>query len=106
MTARAEGADDGRDDPADLVLPDGLRHVRTTATFTVETVPEGLRRAHRLATGVWGRLRVEAGSVTYVLEASGRRRVLAAGDTQVIEPDVVHHVEPSDDARFCVEFHR
>lgn len=90
----------------DVALPQGLEHVRTTDTFTSETVPPGLLRAHRIATGVWGRLCVVEGSVTFVSEETGESRVLVAGESQVIEPDTAHHVEPADGARFHVEFHR
>lgn len=89
-----------------LALPSGLTLVRTTKMFTDETVPDGLLTAHRLAPGVWGRLRVEAGPVVFVLEDSQERRSLGPGDAQVIEPDVAHHVEPGEGARFVVEFHR
>jgi tellurite resistance-related uncharacterized protein len=92
--------------PADLGLPDEVRLVRTSPEFTADSVPDGLLSAHRVATGVWGRLRVLRGSVVFVLEATGESRVVNADETQVIEPAVVHHVEPSEDARFVIEFHR
>jgi tellurite resistance-related uncharacterized protein len=88
------------------VLPPGLELVRTTPEFTVDRVPAGLLGAHRVADGVWGVLRVLAGTVVFVLEDSGARRSLTTDDAQVIEPGVFHHVEPSADARFVVEFHR
>ena len=89
-----------------LKLPAALSLVRTTREFTADTVPAGLLRSHQVADEVWGRLRVAAGTVVFVLEDSGERRTVAEGETQVIEPGVVHHVEPSADARFAVEFHR
>lgn len=88
-----------------LSLPGSVRLVRTTPTFTDATVPAGLLRAHRIAAGVWGRLRVEEGTVTFVLEASGESRSLGAGETQVIEPDTPHHVVVEPGAVFAVEFH-
>lgn len=91
---------------ADLTLPGGVSLVRTTPTFTAGTVPAGLLRAHQVAPGVWGRLRVDAGTVIYVQETTGERRSLAAGETQVIEPEALHHVELGPGARFAVEFHR
>lgn len=91
---------------ADLSFPDGVTLVRTTPEFAADTVPDGLLRAHRVASGVWGCLRVGSGSVVFVLEATGETRLLAAGEAQVIEPDVLHHVEPGADARFVVEFYR
>lgn len=88
-------------------LPGGLDLVRVTDDFTAETVPAGLLRAHRVATGVWGRLVLGAGALTFVWEDDERGRLeLVAGDRVVIPPDVHHHVEPGPDARFRVEFHR
>ncbi len=91
---------------ADVALPEGLELARTTPELTAETVPAGLLRRHEVAAGVWGRLVVQEGSVTFVAEGSGETRVLSAGESQVIEPDAPHHVEPASDARFVVEFHR
>ena len=52
-------------------------------------------------------LRVEAGSLSFVHEAApGTAIALEAGDSMVIAPGVAHHVEPADDARFHIEFHR
>lgn len=88
------------------VMPDGLVLVRTTPTFTEETVPAGLRRAHRVAEGVWGRLRVEQGSVRFVFEdPPGTSRDVPAGGTVDIPPGVAHRVEPQPGCRFAVEFH-
>lgn len=89
-----------------LALPTGSRLARTTPEFTADTVPDGLLGAHRVADEVWGRLCVFAGSVLFVEEESGQQRTVAASETQVIEPGVLHHVELADDARFVVEFHR
>lgn len=89
-----------------LALPDSVRLVRSTPVFTDETVPVGLLRAHRVAPGVWGLLRVLDGTVTFVVESSGEQRTLGAGEQQVIEPDVAHHVVVRPGARFAVEFHR
>ena len=91
---------------ASLSLPEGVVIVRTTPEFTIETVPPGLLGSHRVAPGVWGRLRVDAGSVTFVLEATGESRRLAAGEAQVIEPGVQHRILVGVDARFVIEFHR
>lgn len=95
---------------ADLSLPPDLELVRRTREFTEDDTPSGLRSAHRVATGVYGLLCVLDGRVTFVLEApeggNVQRRDLEAGDTQVIEPDVLHHVELGSRARFVVEFHR
>lgn len=88
-------------------LPDGLELVRTTAVFDNGTVPAGLLRAHRVAEGVWGRLVVHTGTVTFVFEDEPDRPVtVVAGDEVVIPPARPHHVELPEPATFAVEFHR
>lgn len=88
-------------------LPTGLALVRATEELTAESVPAGLLRAHRLAPGVWGLLRVTAGSLVFVWEdRPGDPVVLVEGDATVIPPEVPHRVEPGAGVRFVVEFHR
>ena len=89
-----------------LTLPDSVHLERTTPTFTAETVPAGLQREHHLAPGRWGRLRVDEGALTFVVEATGESRRLTAGESQVIEPEVAHHVEVEPGASFAVELYR
>ena len=90
-------------------LPEGLTLTRTTNEFDAASVPAGLLRAHTVADNVWGRIRVIDGSLRFVWE-DGRREEgsvdLAAGDSLAIPPRTHHHVEPGDDVRFVVEFHR
>jgi tellurite resistance-related uncharacterized protein len=86
-------------------LPDGLTVVRTTATWNQRTMPDALRRAHRVAQGTWGRLRVMGGSVRFVARTEPRTDVVvAAGHAQPIPPGVEHHVEPQGRTRFAVDF--
>ncbi|MFN0030209.1 MAG: DUF1971 domain-containing protein [Acidimicrobiales bacterium] len=107
-------------------MPDGFRLVRTTPEFTDVTTPAGLRRAHRVAPGVWGRLRVLEGGLRFVFEhptasdhagtnqpgtnqpgpdqpAGGRD--LVSGGTIDIPPDTAHRVEPGPGCRFVVAFY-
>ena len=89
-------------------LPEGVVIVRTTDELDSGSVPPGLLRAHHLAAAVHGCLRVRAGTVRFVWEGNATSEVveLEAGDSLVIPPQVLHHVEPSPDARFVIEFHR
>ena len=88
-------------------LPSGLTLQRTTPTFDEDTTPPGLRAAHSIAAGVWGRLVVHDGSLRFVFEdAPGQVRVLAVGEQQVIPPERLHHVIIDGPVRFAVEFHR
>jgi tellurite methyltransferase len=86
-------------------LPDGLVVVRTTATWDERTMPNALRRAHRVASGTWGRLRVEAGSLRFVARTDPLTDVIVESPrAQGIPPDVEHHVEPRGPIRFAIDF--
>jgi tellurite resistance-related uncharacterized protein len=88
-------------------LPEGLEHVRTTDVFNAATMPAGLRRAHRVANGVWGNLVVHTGSVRFTFEdAPDDPIVVSAGGSLAIPPGREHHVDPDHRATFAVEFHR
>lgn len=90
-----------------LEMPDGLEHVRTTAVFDESSVPAGLLRAHRVATGVWGVLAIYTGSLTFVFEdAVAVEHTLAVGDRFVIPPDRPHHLVLGGPVTFAVEFHK
>lgn len=87
-------------------LPGHLVEARRTPLFDATTLPDVLAMSHR--TTVWAEMRVQAGSVRYVdLEGDAPRdEMLDAGEAAVIVPGVEHHVEPSTDARFYVQFFR
>jgi tellurite methyltransferase len=86
-------------------LPANLVVVRTTATWDERTMPDALRRAHRVASGTWGLLRVEAGSLRFVASTEPITEVVLRPDhAQAIPPDVEHHIEPRGETRFAVDF--
>ncbi len=86
-------------------LPDGLTLLRTTAVWDECTMPEALRRSHRVASGTWGRLRVDVGSLRFVASTDPITDVTVESDrAQGIPPDVDHHIEPRGPTRFAVEF--
>jgi len=88
-------------------LPAGLAVQRTTPTFDENSTPAGLRGAHSVADGVWGRLVVEQGSLGFVFEDfPDDVRTVLAGEHQVIPPSRLHHVVIDGPVRFAVEFHR
>jgi len=89
-----------------VALPDGLTLARSTPEFTATDLPAGLLAEHHLAAGVWGVLRVARGRVVFVAEASGEHRIVLAGESQVIEPEVPHHIEPLDDVALAIDFYR
>ncbi|MCY4257782.1 MAG: DUF1971 domain-containing protein [bacterium] len=75
---------------------------RRTPTFTAETMPAALTKHHR--TTVWAELVVLQGAVQFV-DDGVRNVVVAAGGRLAIVPDVYHHIEPSDDACFYIQFY-
>lgn len=87
-------------------LPEGLTLTRTTDVFDNDSVPAGLLRAHRTASGVWGRLVVRRGALRFVFEDQIDQPItLAEGGHVAIAPGRRHHVELTDPAAFVVEFY-
>ncbi|HEY7977242.1 MAG TPA: DUF1971 domain-containing protein [Rhizomicrobium sp.] len=91
-------------------LPDGVQPYRRTAVFTQDTVPAGLLKAHSTRDGVWALINVLEGELIYRVTDPRRpasQRVLTPHTPPgVIEPTILHAVEPLGPVRFFVEFHR
>lgn len=89
-------------------LPAGAAFYARTPSFTAETVPDRLRGAHDTKPGVWGKIWVEAGELAYRIEDPRRPssvRTLKPGEPPgIVEPTILHSVQPSADARFYVAF--
>jgi len=93
-----------------MPLPSDVRPYRRTDVFTEETVPAALRRAHNTKAGVWGLIHVLEGRLAYRITDPARppaEQVLTPdAPPGVVEPTVLHEVEPLGPVRFFVEFHR
>jgi tellurite methyltransferase len=88
-------------------MPDGLVTVRTAGPFTADTLPSGLRRAHRVAARTWGRLVVLEGSATITIDTDpSMERTCSAGQAQAIPPEVPHAVVTAGSVRLIVQFLR
>jgi tellurite resistance-related uncharacterized protein len=91
-------------------LPDGLISYRRTGDFTETTIPKGLLADHTTKESSWGLIVVEQGTLTYRITDPRRpaaEMVLTPQSAPgVIEPTIVHHVEPQGPVRFHVEFWR
>ena len=86
-------------------LTDGLEVVRTTQVWDESSMPAGLRRSHRVAPSVWGRLRVQEGRLRFRAATRPPLDVMVdAGASQPIPPETDHDVEPQGRVRFLVEF--
>jgi tellurite resistance-related uncharacterized protein len=85
-------------------LPNSVVPVRTSQ-WDENTLPAGLRRAHQLAAGTWGRIFVRSGRLRFRAATSPPIEVeLEAGSAQAIPPGVAHDVEPAGPVRFSLDF--
>lgn len=86
-------------------LPAHLRLVRTTPEWNEDNLPAGLRRAHRIGAGVWGRMRVHDGRLRLSMATQpGLEIELGQGAEQAIPPEVDHQVQPLGKVRLALDF--
>ena len=87
--------------------PDGLTTYRRTPEFDAASIPDGLQAEHATKRGVWGRICVVEGVLTYHVGAPIHRSLrVDPASSAVIVPEVRHRVEPGGAVRFFVEFAR
>lgn len=93
---------------ADLIP--GLEPHKRTPVFTEDTVPAGLLGDHSTKDGVWGLIHVEEGKLRYFVTDPRRppsEQVLTPATAPgVVEPTILHRVEPVGTVRFYVQFLR
>ena len=81
--------------------------VRSTRLFDESTVPAGLLAAHQIAAGVWGRVVVHTGSLTFAYEEGpGDPLELHAGEGHDIPPLRPHRLVLDGPATFAIEFYK
>lgn len=93
-----------------MTLPPELKAYRRTAEFTASTVPPALLKAHTTKEGTWALIHVLEGRLQYRIEDPRRAasEAILTPETApgVVEPTILHAVEPLGAVRFFVEFHR
>ena len=93
-----------------MPLPPDAAPYNKTAVFTETSVPAGLLRAHATKADVWGLIHVLEGRLAYRItdpRAPAMERILTPADPAgLVEPTILHEVEPLGAVRFYVEFHR
>ena len=91
-------------------LPPGLEAYKRTPLFTEATVPPGLLKNHSTKEGTWGLIHVVAGELRYFVtdprRPSSCRDLIAGSAPGIVEPTIVHRVEPVGPVHFWVEFYR
>lgn len=88
-------------------LPRNIKAYKRTEDFTEKTIPAGLLKDHLVADGVWAKIVVNHGNLTYVIQGLHPERIML-GPMQpgIVEPGVYHHVIPYEDVSFYVEFYK
>ena len=93
--------------PAEMPV---LESYKRTPTFTENSVPAGLLADHSTKEGVWGLIHVTQGRLRYFITDPRREPeeyVLDPGcEPGVVEPTILHCVEPVGSVKFQVEFLR
>jgi tellurite resistance-related uncharacterized protein len=93
-----------------ITLPADVQPYARTAVFTEATVPAGLLRRHTTKAGAWGLIRVLEGRLAYRISDPRRpaSETILSPDRGpgVVEPTILHEVEPLGPVRFYVEFLR
>ncbi len=91
-------------------LPAGLTSYRRTADFTEASVPPALLADHDTKPGTWGLIHVTEGQLCYRVTDPRRpeTETLLSPDQApgIVEPTILHRVEPIGTVTFHVEFFR
>jgi len=88
-------------------MPDDCNSYKKTPVFSESTVPQGLLNAHQTKAGTWGKIVVLEGELLYrILEPHIEEHLLDSEHFGVVEPQVLHEVEPKGTVRFYVDFHK
>ena len=87
-------------------IPDSVAAYKKTPVFTDGNVPNGLLNEHQTKQGVWGKIVVLNGKLRYTISNPEEIVTLDADHFGVVEPTVIHRVEPLGEVVFYVEFYR
>lgn len=87
-------------------IPDELTAYKKTPVFTEESVPNGLLNEHQTKEGVWGKIVVLQGTLLYTISDPSEENALDIHNVGVVEPTVIHRVQPLGKVAFYVEFYR
>jgi tellurite resistance-related uncharacterized protein len=88
-------------------IPASTTAYKKTPEFTESTVPAGLLKAHQTKAGTWAKINVTEGQLYYrILEPEYEEVLLSSDKYGVVEPTILHEVEPKGKVRFHIEFFR
>ena len=91
-------------------LPGHAQPYRRTVVFTETSIPPGLLKAHTTKEGAWALIHVLEGRLAYRVidprRLTSETVLTPQAPPGVVEPTILHEVEPLGPVRFFVEFHR
>ncbi|MCY4093522.1 MAG: DUF1971 domain-containing protein [Gammaproteobacteria bacterium] len=86
-------------------LPSNVACYGSSPEFSERSIPNSLRTSHRTKAGTWARIVVLEGRLNYrVLEPYEIDIVLSPEVPGIVEPEVLHMVQPVGEVRFFLEF--
>ena len=84
-------------------LPDSVEKYSSSPVFSEESIPNNLCSAHATKAGVWGRIVVKRGALTYTILGTPEEAIhLTPGVYGIIEPETPHFVTPEAEVEFQV----
>lgn len=85
-----------------------LETYRMVGPFGPDSLPDGLRRTHRLKAGTWGRLTVHSGEIMFHWDDDSGEApaTLRPGEPAMVPPERPHHLEEVGDFSLSIEFQR
>ena len=88
-------------------LPTNVKAYKVMGPWTREKIPSGLLKAHNTKEGVWGRLDILEGELTYTIEETNEQFHLVKDDFIIIEPLKKHFIGNfSSNLEIKITFHR
>ena len=90
----------------DDAMPPGMIPSGSTPVFTEQTLPDGLRKEHKLADGTWGVLRVLEGTIRFTDLETDEERSIASPDDVTIRPGALHQVATVGPVQLRIDFYR
>lgn len=87
-------------------IPGKLSLYKKTKVFSNETVPEALKKNHKIIPGSWGRLVIQEGELILKFNNKNESFLITKTRPGIIEPEVMHFIELKGKVSFYIEFYK
>ena len=87
-------------------LPVNVSAYQKSQIYTHKTTPGMMKNDHRTRAGVWGKIVVRSGEVTYEIPEENESHTLTPDNPGVIAPLQFHRIDPAPGAKFYLELYR